>query len=90
MADIIDRLLEDNWDAADEIKQLRAAIANCKTGPLVSQAVERERERFAKIAHDHAKFCENEARNGGSKDLYERAKGAFHTARQISDSEREK
>ena len=39
----------------------------------------------AKIAEDHAVFCQHEADNGGSPDLYERASGARHIAKKIRE-----
>ena len=36
----------------------------------------------AEIAEAHAEFCHKEAHHGGSHDLYERASGAAHLAKQ--------
>ncbi len=39
----------------------------------------------AQCAREHGDFCDSEARKGGSKDLFERAKGAWHIAQNMDE-----
>jgi len=61
-------------------------MSNDKTdGMDLHDAVLHERAKCAKTAKDHADFCRREAENGGSKTLFERAKGAAHIAQRITE-----
>ena len=53
---------------AEELKEYSDVVARA------------EREACAMISQKHGEFCDYEARNGGDRSLFERAKGAFYMA----------
>ena len=54
---------------------------------VIATALAEQRMRDAVLAHSHGDFCHREASFGGSPDLYERARGAWHIAATIRRGE---
>lgn len=77
----MDGYFKDSSSAATAIFEAMEIMANLVRDR--DQAVEQEREECAEIAQIHGDFCFDEADKGGSPDLRERARGAWHIAKKI-------
>jgi hypothetical protein len=61
----------------------RSLMVESAIATALQEAADEALERAAGVSDEHATFCEREAYNGGSNDLFERARGAEHLAEKI-------